>query len=232
MDHDNQAAFGFCIIALLNDYTFGYIGSYFNVLGSAGPTCSSITDPSSTTCELAGILWSLAYVVAAKLKAPVHIDADSTLAIGQAESVYNANHHPQLASLVAALLQTVRTQIAVTLGWVRAHFGHPWSELADSLAKVAAQGQVCTAPSAIADSLIYHEQLEWMWLLCQPESAHAYPSIHGYQLTVTKPDVQLYALPDKDDSDQHVLKRLQLTVLSHNVLSILDPDALCDSHHR
>ena len=135
----------------------------------------------STTAELTAIAWAL--LLATQLgalhpHATVTVYSDSACAIGVATQWQPYRPQHDLARAVALLYADVACQLGVRLEHSPGHIGHPWQELADSLAKHFTRVTPPDLPTVPRCYIIYHRDMEWQWLYkAQATAAAAYPVI-------------------------------------------------------
>jgi ribonuclease HI len=115
-------------------------------------TFPEIPDVDANVCELAAIAWAIAWLIAARPAARAIIQSDSLLAIGAAAATSRTKYHGMQA-LCADLLLVARQHMTIDLHHVKAHAGHPWNELADSVAKIASNDLMPHAPREAAELL-------------------------------------------------------------------------------
>jgi len=100
---------------------------------------------SNNTGELSAICEALIYVRDTLGCCEVCIYHDSTYAANVITGEMKAKKNKALVERGAALLLEARGSCDVTFEHVKAHSGHKWNDLADSLAKRGATGDVCDA---------------------------------------------------------------------------------------
>ena len=92
----------------------------------------------STTSALAALIWAYAWIYAQAgtrpTIPPVTVHTDSLVAKGLASGQYNSTHHREFTTITRVLHDLASTAVDLRTDHVKAHAGHPWDELADSLA--------------------------------------------------------------------------------------------------
>ena len=76
-------------------------------------------------------------------------------------------NHQRLVSwgeILSAVACTLRVHSRPAWHYVKAHDDHPWNEMADSLAKWAAQGNWCNLPTLLIPTLQAGPGAAWEWI--------------------------------------------------------------------
>ena len=98
---------------------------------------------SNNTGELSAVCEALIYVRDFLMGSDVCIHHDSTYAVNVITGEMKAKKNKALVEKGASLLLEARGSCDVRFEHVKAHSGHKWNDLADSLAKRGATGDVC-----------------------------------------------------------------------------------------
>lgn len=119
--------------------------------------------------ELSAQVWALGWLLQCRgldgVPASIHYDSQYAAALAQAASANSA--HAIIASLAFSLSQCVGQQRAITFHHVKAHEGHPWNEVADSLCAIVRKrpvhaqqahpiAELCREHAASIPWLIFH----------------------------------------------------------------------------
>ena len=176
---DNPRSSAWAAVLIAEDSTgFSFGGAlYHNAQDSMRLPLFNST-ASSTTPELAGMVW--AGILATSLPHHCHITihTDSTNAILNTNTPPTTGPLAHIAQLANHTVTRARRLHHVALRHVPAHCGHPWNELADDLAKHSAQGHNTPLPPTIVAQLSHSPALQWTWLLDAPTQVMtAYPPI-------------------------------------------------------
>jgi len=143
----------------------------------------------------------------------IDIVTDSDLTIGSAESVYR--HNNDAAKLLAELWKTLANMKYSTMYHVHSHQEDPYNELADSIATLAARGEIYTPmPYHIREKLHYHAPWQWLWLQFADESTQcAYPTINDQCFEVSPCEVSNVGIVGPKQHFQHKEKNTKGPVL-------------------
>ena len=101
---------------------------------------------SSLLAELAGLCMSIAIAITIPAHVQVTCVCDSKVAIGLASGDFAATSNREIVAFVRALFEVCAAWRGVALEWVKGHSGHPWNELADSLATLVSKGKMPCSP--------------------------------------------------------------------------------------
>ena len=141
-----------------------------------------ITPECAHPTELVALLHALAMRASAPVaKARVFCDATSAIL-----SCSSPSEHPHYNSLTRAIVamrllgEAMQRHTHTHIGHIPSHEGHPGNELADSLAKWAANStEPGTGP---ADSAVVHsagaQELQWLWITVMPNSC-SFPQLQA-----------------------------------------------------
>ena len=164
--------------------------------------------------------------------ATIFIDSMSTISI--ASGRFHPNDTSDLSLLVAMLFRHLAQTAHISLQHVKAHVGHPWNELADSLCTLSSKQQLHSIlPHRLAHHAKPHSALDWIWLQ-QHQDACAYPSLQHTYLEYSMPRTQ-YAHVDTHEHSSSaqidLARQVTFSVMQHNVCSLLitDTTRTCDS---
>ena len=151
-DTDLEDAFGMVVLAQdSNSDIIGIIGTLYHPIANAGFGCNDIDAPSSTTAEMAGLVWALIWLISRTDNVDAYIFIDSSIAAGLADKNYMPKVNYNLSMLAAYLLKIARLQRQCFIMTIKehtgfkAHTGDPWNELADALAKIWCPSQLFMA---------------------------------------------------------------------------------------
>lgn len=103
-----------------------------------------------------------------------------------------ATAHVNSHSRTRVLLAALRGRL-LQFQHVKAHFGHPWNDLADLAAKAGALGQVLGEPSPlITEALLRADPVvaQWLWVACSTGPQRAFvglPNVPGLVLHIPRP---------------------------------------------
>ena len=127
--------------------------------------------PSSITTETSAIMWALRWVASVGFNDMVNLNVDNLESAKMAEGLLVAltplDHEMQA-------LWAVRRHQLLSWDHVKAHSGHTWNELADSLAKLAADD--FDDPVVSFDSIKADRYSAWDWLTVASDNEKAaYP---------------------------------------------------------
>ena len=130
---------------------------------NSGTVCAA-ANPSSTSSELAGLVWALLWAIATFPQVPVTFYTDSTSAIGLTIGHFCPAGESQLATLAAMLFRYKATRCAASCRHVKAHSGDPWNELADWMAAVPQFAPGTDLPYRIGEQAALAVALDWLWI--------------------------------------------------------------------
>ena len=152
------------------------------ILGNQSECWTGAVTCDNIAAELSSMIAAMAITLQAQFPCPVHIRPDLSLSRLIAQELVTTVSNPTLAKLCRALFHWVPP--TVTVAEVRGHSGHPWNDLADSLAK-----HVLTFPELYPPVSFGHlhdlvrapHDLEWTWTQEMPLSMqHCFPnSVQG-----------------------------------------------------
>ena len=116
---------------------FAFYGSM--AARTADATRDGTNTATSTTSELAAFIWTYAYIYAQHCESTdrpsVVVHTDSLVAKGFADGTFIPKKPDHLTRLARVLFDLAQSVTDMRTDHVYAHSGHPWNELADSLAK-------------------------------------------------------------------------------------------------
>ena len=96
---------------------------------------------------------------------PVTVHADSLVAKGLASGQCNSTHHRELTTITKVLHDLAHTAVDLRTEHVKAHAGHPWNELADSLAKRESRRDHPSQPQPEwTEAFSANREREWEWM--------------------------------------------------------------------
>ena len=108
----------------------------------------------------------------------VCIATDSMFSCNVAEAAWSAGGHAQLACMCSSLLPVARQLTEVRFEHVKAHDCNPFNELADGLAKRAANGSVTPIPAEVSMLLVCSNSVAWEWMHhMAPAARGSYPPV-------------------------------------------------------
>ncbi len=121
---------------------------------------------SSANSEAAAIVFTLLWLMRQPICVPATIHFDATI-VGFAVAGYGSwSAAPDLLRIARGLARALSAKLPVHWKHVKAHAGHEWNELADTLAKISTAGRrIGAAPSAPPTCWINNPVVaNWAWL--------------------------------------------------------------------
>ncbi|CAE7615069.1 Dnah2 [Symbiodinium necroappetens] len=156
---------GICVLALHHDtwcYA-GYLASPAPIQGSVATLGQAVE--SSFEVELAALLHALA--IAAKLQVPAMIGYDNLAAGHVAFGAAVDSRNSPMSQACVEILHFLRLCGVAPIGFhIHSHQGHPANDLADALARGAADSRELLAPSAALHEAQHSGALAWIWAAC------------------------------------------------------------------
>ena len=151
----------------------------------AGIPSLGATEGTNNQAEIVGASWALLWTLRADPVVEVVIHPDSRLAmdlaVGQARAVSDGSGIglDSPAAVLRSLALVAEQRHTVRFEHIYGHTGHPWNELADSLADVAARSDLQPPPALVLPCLTgTREEMEWEWLREASVAARAqYPDL-------------------------------------------------------
>ena len=189
-DREEEDAWGFAVLAEHQD-GIALIGTLFHPVANSGNSCTDIECPSSTTSELAAIIWACIWLISRLDAIPAEIFADSTVAIGLTDRFFQSKVNHNIALLAAALLDIVRIRRTCTITAIiehtgyKSHTGDPWNEYADALATHASHHHYSQLPLKAKENIFLSQGIQWAWLDPDNPDALAYPHIDENHFVIT-----------------------------------------------
>ena len=115
------------------------------------------------------------------------LDPDSMVARGLANGNYQTTKQQGLTALTRVLHDLAKTAVDLRTDHVKAHSGHPWNELADSLAKREARAEQDSHPQPEwTRAFIADREREWEWMRqADAHTLNAYPTLTPTGLVAT-----------------------------------------------
>ena len=157
---------------------YHFLGALFHGMAGSGDVVQHDGVGDSNAMELATVLWALVWVVISCPPCGVCIATDSLFSSNVTEALWSVGGHHQLACFCSSVPLIARQITDVRFEHIRAHGGNPFNELADGLAKRAAEGVVAPLPVDVASLLVCRDNVTWEWLHClPPEIRDAYPPL-------------------------------------------------------
>eukprot|EP00435_Cladocopium_sp_Y103_P075581 s462_g60.t1 len=180
------------------------------------------TNHSNIDAETSAMVVATAFSFFAARDLPVHIRPDLELSRHFVQLASVTHHDSQIARLLFMFSQMMPENVSVVE--VRAHTGHPWNELADSVARWAAQhcAAIGSVPWHTLNAAVNSpECLTWEWLRHVPASLMpALPEI--YDNEVWQPAPSMTALCTQIVREQTHQEHIQvsLQVATYNALAL------------
>lgn len=163
------------------------VGVLFHPGPGSGLVFSEIPELDNNDMEAAAVLWAALWLLVVRPAVPVTVVSDSALAEHVAQSLWYWRARPGVAQVLSSVCQVAEQVVQLHWEHIQSHCGHPWNELADSLAKWAALGHGCFLPDALCDRMQASNSLNWEWLRAAPaEFRAAYPPIVGTDFVFTE----------------------------------------------
>jgi len=146
---------------------------------NAGAFVETLDKITNNVAEATAAIWTILYVMQLSQCAAIDIVTDSDLTIGTAESVYSNSSNKHVAGILAELWKAISHIKFASLFHVHSHQEDPYNELADSIAALAARGEIDTPmPYHIKQQLRFHHAWQWLWLQFADEHTRdAYPDV-------------------------------------------------------
>jgi len=221
-DHD-KAAWSANVVSVNKQGNLNFLGSIWHSVTGSGKFVDKIQKLSSTTVELTAVLWTLVWATGANVHCPTTVHVDNQTAIGLSEGRFASQVHDEIAALIRNLMCSPILKGKISFAYVAAHIGHPWNELADSVAKWAAkESQNTWLPPIVCEALSGDPGTDWQWLSPLHEDSHAYPPIVGgqFQFKTIANDFDAPAQAPPDAQSQEPMGSMELLVVTHNVTSL------------
>ena len=192
----------------------------------------------STTSELTALIWAYAWVYARfhdhPTKPAVTIHADSLVARGFAKGTFQPKHPNQLTQLARITHDLAASVTDLSTDHVRAHLGHPWNELADSLAK--RQAKRTDGSPQPEWPLAFHadreRQREWLEM-ATPEEKAAYPTMTPKGLSAPPAIINAephHFVPEFRETAKKT--KIEINACTFNARSFVEPKHTGRQQHR
>ena len=140
-----------------------FLGAVFHGMSGSGGVVQHDSVGDGKTMELAAVLWALVWEVTSCPPCSVCIATDSLFSSNVVEALWSVGGHAQLACLCSSMLLIARQITDVCFGYVKAHEGNPFNELADGLAKRSVGGVVAPLPLDVSRLLVCCDSVTWEW---------------------------------------------------------------------
>ena len=190
---DGTASWAVIVKAKLADGTFARIGNFAGhvILDRDSPLYIGALDSTSYSAEVCAAVWAFAWVIQLDSGLPCNLYADNLAAVNNITLAWDGVAEPALMSVAVALHSVISAGSSLLLCHVKAHTGHPWNELADSIAKAVLAGNfpACSVPFACPALYESHEaRVSWaVDYFVGALSGPAYPPINNNEFIITSP---------------------------------------------
>ena len=189
------------------------------------PTWIGATRRDNVDAELVAILVALVYALSLHLDVQVLVRPDLRYSVELVQGMVAPSVQRPLTSLVANVGSLMRAQGLFAVIRVRAHIGHAWNELADTMAVCAGKhGSVGNPNYSWLNQLASNPKtVQWWAPLHYNSRRNALPAEEQGRLKI--PVVPLPNAAPLERLQCHVPQafRLSMKILSYNVLSLVDP---------
>ena len=182
-DFGEQSAAWCFVVLSQTEHEFFFHGALWHTVLGAGAVASEIP-LNSNSGEAMAMLWAMLWALQHCPGACVNLWSDSQSTVR--DVLWESAAPGVLGELLSAVACALRVHSKPSWHYVKAHDGHPWNEMADSLAKWAAKGNLCHLPAPLLPTLQAGSGAAWEWFRVADQRAlEAYPRYDGSRLTGT-----------------------------------------------
>jgi len=186
-DDGPQPAWAIILLGADIDFNMYFCGVWCGKVINAGAYVETLDKLTNNVAEATAVIWTILYVMQLPQVAAIDIVTDSDLTIGTAEGVYSNSSNQQVGGILTELWKAISHLKFASLFHVLSHQEDPYNELADSIATLAARGEIDTPmPFHIRQQLHFHAPWQWLWLrYADDHTRNAYPDVvdHAFEFS-------------------------------------------------
>ena len=227
--NDQAPAWSFTVCGIDEQGNFFRIGHSMQQLIHSGPIVNLVPVTYSTTPELVAILYALIWIASSGSSVRTTIFSDSTVAIGHASQRTAPTASIQVVEYIVTLARRIQEVqgMQVDFTHVYAHTGHPWNEMADSMAKAAATNSHQSQISPSLPKLLDNDHICWSSTALGHSTCTSYPPVSSKQFYYDRSSNKHIATKTGSISDTQNAKKgackeihFEFDCATHNVRSI------------